>query len=81
MVSTLLFGVAVLLSGHGLQSFGPQSFFLFIAALLVLGTGAKLFFLYSRASDLENFNEFNLATTASAQGAIQMHPRAEDEAL
>jgi MFS family permease len=71
--------IGPLVAAQGMQNFGAQSFFLFIAVVLVLGAGSTLFFIRSRAPDLEDFNEFNLATTASAQGAIQMDPRTEDE--
>lgn len=71
--------IGPLVAAQGMQNFGPQSFFLFIAVVLVLGAVGTLFFIWSRVPDLEHFDEFNLATTASAQGAIQMDPRAEDE--
>jgi MFS family permease len=70
--------IGPLVAAQGMQYFGPQSFFLFIGMVLLLGAGATLFFIQSRAPDLDNFNEFNLATTASTQGALRMDPRAED---
>lgn len=71
--------IGPIVAAQGMQFLGPQSFFLFIAVALLLGAIATLFFIRSREADLEHFNQFNLATSASAQGAIQLDPRSEEE--
>lgn len=68
-----------LLTALAMERFGPQSYFVFLSMALLVGALIIVFFIRSRLQSAEHFHEFSPATSASAQGAIQMDPRSEFE--
>ena len=62
-----------------MQLFGAEHFFSINAAILLAGSIVIVILIRLRDSDREYFTEFELATTASAQGMIQMDPRSETD--
>ncbi len=71
--------VGPLLTAFAMERFGPQSYFAALCLALTLGALLTAFFIHSREREVARFNEFKPATSASAQGAIQMDPRSEAE--
>ena len=69
--------VGPLLTAQAMQLFGTGYFFSFNGAILFIGSVAIVILIRLRKPDREHFTEFELATTASAQGMIQMDPRSE----
>lgn len=68
-----------LLTSQLMYRLGANFFFVALCGFLLLGAMLTLVFIKSRDRRAEHFNEFALATSASAQGAIQMDPRSEEE--
>lgn len=68
-----------LLTALFMERLGVQSYFVFLSVALVLGALLIGFFIRSRVDSAAHFQEFSPATSASAQGAIQMDPRSEFE--
>jgi MFS family permease len=58
---------------------GPQSFFRFCGVILALGSIAMFIFVIGSPALRPHFSPFEAATTASAQGAIELDPRSEEE--
>jgi MFS family permease len=56
---------------------GPQSFFGFCGVILALGSIAMFIFVIRRPALRPHFSPFETATTASAQGAIELDPRSD----
>lgn len=59
---------------------GPAAFFVFCGATLSLGAITVLVLVRQNPATRPNFAPFELATTASAQGAVELDPRSEEEA-
>ena len=71
--------VGPLLAATLMQSLGASSFFAFCGGVLILGAIAVLVFVRRRPALREHFSPFELATSASAQGAIELDPRSKGE--
>lgn len=71
--------IGPLLTAQAMEWFGAEYFFSSNAAILLIGTIAIAILIKLRKSSRKHFSEFELATTASAQGRIQMDPRSEAE--
>jgi MFS family permease len=71
--------IGPLLTALVMQKFGTGQFFTFNAAILLIGAVSIVILIRLRKPRREHFTEFELATTASAQGMIQMDPRSESE--
>ena len=71
--------IGPLLTSKAMQLFGAEHFFSINAAILLAGSIVIVILIRLRDSDREYFTEFELATTASAQGMIQMDPRSETD--
>jgi predicted lipid-binding transport protein (Tim44 family) len=69
--------IGPLLTALAMQKFGTGQFFTFNAAILLIGAVSIVILIRLRKPRREHFTEFELATTASAQGMIQMDPRSE----
>ncbi|MDA1372821.1 MAG: MFS transporter [Proteobacteria bacterium] len=70
--------VGPLLASQFMYRLGPEYFFVCHMFVLVCGAIAVFFMIRSKPAATKSASEFALATTAAAQGAIQMDPRAED---
>lgn len=66
-----------LFTAQFMQRFGSEYFFIFNAAVLFIGTIAIAILVRTRAPGREHFSEFEMATSASAQGMIEMDPRSD----
>ena len=71
--------IGPLLAALVMQQFGTNLFFIFNAAILLIGVLSIVILIRLRKPRREHFTKFELATTASAQGMIQMDPRSESE--
>jgi MFS family permease len=71
--------IGPLLTAQAMQWFGAEYFFSSNAVVLLIGAIAVAILVRFHKSDRKHFTEFELATTASAQGRIQMDPRSEPE--
>jgi MFS family permease len=71
--------IGPLLTAQAMQWFGAEYFFSSNAVILLIGAIAVAVLVRFHKSDRKHFTEFELATTASAQGRIQMDPRSEPE--
>lgn len=71
--------IGPLITSKAMQLFGAEHFFSINAVILLAGSIAIVILIRLRDSDREYFTEFELATTASAQGMIQMDPRSETD--
>ncbi|MDA1292017.1 MAG: hypothetical protein O3C37_14340, partial [Proteobacteria bacterium] len=60
-----------------MQLFGAEYFFSINAVILLIGSISIAILIQLRTPNREHFTEFEFATTASAQGMIQMDPRSE----
>lgn len=69
--------IGPLLTAQFMQLFGPQSFFSFNALVLLLGSVFIAFQIRSHRSKREHYSDFEPATTAAAQGVLQMDPRTQ----
>jgi len=68
-----------LLTALFMERLGAQSYFIFLSVALIVGAILIAYFIRSRVRSAAHFQEFSPATSASAQGAIQMDPRNEPE--
>lgn len=62
-----------------MQRFGTQSFFLFNAIVLLLGGILTFIFIRTRTPNQDHPSKFQVATTAAAQGALEIDPRSDNE--
>ena len=69
--------IGPLLTAWCMEHLGAQSYFGFLCVALIIGALLTVFFIRSRDRQASHFNEFSPATSAAAQGAFQMDPRAE----
>lgn len=69
--------IGPLFTAQFMQYFGSQSFFLFNAIILFFGAVLIALQIRSHASKREHYSEFNPATTAAAQGVLELDPRAD----
>lgn len=69
--------IGPLLTAFSMEAFGPRSYFAVLCVALIFGALLTAFFIRSRSREAARFNEFKPATSAAAQGAIQMDPRSE----
>jgi hypothetical protein len=65
------------LTSKAMQLFGAEYFFSINAVILLIGSISIAILIQLRTPNREHFTEFEFATTASAQGMIQMDPRSE----
>lgn len=68
-----------LITAWFMEHLGSQSYFAFLCSALIVGALLTAFFISSRDRKASHFNEFTPATSAAAQGAIQMDPRSEND--
>jgi hypothetical protein len=59
---------------------GNGAFFAVCAAVLALGAAGNGIFILSAPEQRPHFSPFEVATTASAQGALELDPRSTDAA-
>jgi hypothetical protein len=59
--------------------FGPDYFFITSLCILVCGAVAVAVMIRTKTGVTEHPSDFTLASSASAQAALQLDPRAEDE--
>jgi MFS family permease len=71
--------IGPLLTAQAMQWFGAEYFFSSNGVILLIGAIVVAVLVRFHKSDRKHFTEFELATTASAQGRIQMDPRSEPE--
>ncbi|NQV69887.1 MAG: MFS transporter [Pseudohongiella sp.] len=71
--------VGPLVAALAMQSFGSRAFFLFNAVVLAFGGLLVLVMIRSRNPTREHFAKFQVMTTATAQGALQLDPRTDPE--
>ncbi|MFT5843522.1 MAG: MFS family permease [Pseudohongiellaceae bacterium] len=69
--------IGPLLTSKAMQLFGAEYFFSINAVILLIGSISIAILIQLRTPNREHFTEFEFATTASAQGMIQMDPRSE----
>lgn len=60
-----------------MQFLGAEAFFGFCGGILLLGAATVMVFIKRQAADRPHFAPFEMATTAAAQGAVELDPRSE----
>jgi len=73
--------IGPLIISQFMDRLGPGFFFAALAGFLFLGALLNLVFIRSREREAGHHNDFKIATSAVAQGALQMDPRTEEEEL
>jgi MFS family permease len=71
--------IGPLLTSQLMYRFGPNYFFITNFFILVCGAIAVAVMIRTKTGVTEHPSDFSLATSASAQAALQLDPRAEDE--
>ncbi|MFT6092313.1 MAG: MFS family permease [Pseudohongiellaceae bacterium] len=71
--------IGPLLTSQLMYRFGPNYFFITNFFILVCGAVAVAVMIRTKTGVTEHPSDFSLATSASAQAALQLDPRAEDE--
>lgn len=72
--------IGPLLGAVTMGYFGPWGFFAFCGITMAAGAIAVMCFIGTQRSRRPNFSPFEMATTASAQGAVELDPRSDDDA-
>jgi MFS family permease len=67
-----------LITGGAMALWGNSAFFAVCAAVLALGAAGNGIFILSAPEQRPHFSPFEVATTASAQGALELDPRSTD---
>jgi MFS family permease len=80
MINALGSIVGPLVTSQLMHRLGPGTYFASLCVWLLLGSVMVLIFIRTRDRQATNFHEFSPATSAAAQGALQMDPRVEEEA-
>jgi len=71
--------IGPLLTSQLMYRFGPDYFFITSLCILVCGAVAVAVMIRTKTGVTEHPSDFTLASSASAQAALQLDPRAEDE--
>jgi len=71
--------IGPLLTSQLMFRFGPDYFFITSLCILVCGAVAVAIMIRTKTGVTEHPSDFTLASSASAQAALQLDPRAEDE--
>jgi hypothetical protein len=71
--------VGPLVVAQAMSLIGAHAFFIVNGLILMLGGSAIFILTKIRGSAREHFSDFEMATTVSAQGAITLDPRVENE--
>ncbi len=71
--------IGPLLTSQLMYRFGPNYFFITSLCILVCGAVAVAVMIRTKTGVTEHPSDFTLASSASAQAALQLDPRAEDE--
>ncbi len=79
MINALGSIVGPLITSQLMYRLGPSTYFASLCVWLLLGSVLVLIFIRTRDRQATNFHEFSPATSAAAQGALQMDPRLEEE--
>jgi MFS family permease len=79
MINALGSIVGPLVTSQLMFRLGPGTYFASLCVWLLLGSVLVLIFIRTRDRQATNFHEFSPATSAAAQGALQMDPRLEEE--
>jgi MFS family permease len=79
MINALGSIVGPLVTSQLMYRLGPGTYFASLCVWLLLGSTLVLIFIRTRDRQATNFHEFSPATSAAAQGALQMDPRLEEE--
>lgn len=79
MMNAIGASIGPLVAAMAMGVWGPGAFFAFCGVVLAAGAIALLAFMLKRPGLRPHQAPFELATTASAQGAIELDPRSDDE--
>lgn len=71
--------IGPLVTSQLMYRLGPDTYFASLCLWLLLGSFLVLAFIRTRDRKATHFHEFSPATSAAAQGALQMDPRTDDE--
>lgn len=71
--------IGPVLASLAMEVWGARSFFVFCGATILVGAFLMLFYTRRRPALRPHFSRFELATTASAQGAIELDPRSDED--
>lgn len=71
--------IGPLLTSQLMYRFGPNYFFVTNLCILILGAIAVVVMIKTKTAATEHPSDFALATSASAQAALQLDPRGEEE--
>jgi polyferredoxin len=78
MVNAIGAAIGPMFAAAAMSLWGVVSFFVFCGVVLGIGALAMLVFIVKRPAPRPHFAPFEVATTASAQGAIELDPRSEE---
>jgi len=79
MMNALGSVVGPLLASQLMHRFGPQYFFVYQFVILFAAAWAVVYMIRSKPPSPEPNRDFEMATTAAAQAAFSLDPRADDQ--